>query len=100
EQRLLAEEADVAPTVTDQHQQRVNLRVSKPLRLDQLERGEQPVRQCGGTAYAQPLESTLRQVDARGRTKDHPGVTAAERNQCHLVAADIRMPEQRADGTL
>ena len=53
----------------------------------------------GGAADIEPLEAALGEVDAGGRTQHHPRVAPAEGDQGHLVAADVRMPEEREDGS-
>ena len=93
EQRLLAEEADVAAAVTDQHQERVDLGISQALGLDQFQAGHQSVGQRCGASDAEPFQAALGEVHARSRAQDDAGIAPAEGDECDLIATDIGMPE-------
>ena len=63
DKRLLAEQRDVAATVTDEHEQRIHRRVTQPFGADDAEPGDEPVRQRRRPPDREALEALLGEVD-------------------------------------
>ncbi len=73
----------------------IHRRVPEPFGPHHLEPGDQPMGQRGGAAHGQPLEPLLGEVDAGRGLQDHPRAAPREHHQRHLVAADVRVAQQR-----